>query len=191
MKRKISKSVISLILTFAVLISSIPFMSWSAIAQTIIPAVLSAQDDSVAETSADVSVADTGDITVNYPTRVDNFTYVEGNGEPIHWDLAGFASAEDLKNQCFEYSVYGVFDPICYLQIYPDLIDAVAAGDYYAHADGNTITYNGARLYEHWVTYGIGEGRVASPYFCIGCYLRENYDLFVNLSPEKNYVRAI
>ena len=84
MKKKLSNRVISILLAVAFFVTSIPLMSWTAIAQTVVPAVLAAQDDSVAETSEDNSVSQTSEnsgISVDYPKsadKKDRWTYRSG-----------------------------------------------------------------------------------------------------------------
>ena len=85
LRKKIPQRVTSALLAFVMLITSIPFMSWTAIAQTIVPAVLAAEDDSVAETSTDASVTSDGHIKVNSPT--DLGVYIEGDGQLNDDDL--------------------------------------------------------------------------------------------------------
>lgn len=51
MKRKFINSVISLMLVLAVFITSIPFAIWTAIASTIMPVQLGAEDSSEVSTS--------------------------------------------------------------------------------------------------------------------------------------------
>ena len=80
MKKKLSNRVISILLVVVVFVTSIPLMSWTAIAQTVVPAVLAAQDDSVAEISEDNSVSQTSEnkyINVSYPKSADGYTYEE------------------------------------------------------------------------------------------------------------------
>ena len=163
-------------------------MSWTAIAQTVVPAILAAQDDSVAETADDVSTTSGDIIKVEYPTSANGETYIEGNGAAQHWTDAGFNSEQDLRNAWFRYGFAGVFDAITYVMLNPDLIDYSAG--YYASRNGDTITYNSLRLFEHWMAYGIKEGRCASPFFCVSCYLNENSSLVSLRGYENSYVQA-
>lgn len=79
-----------------------------------------------------------------------------------------------------------LLDPLIYLDSFyvranPDLSDAL----------GNHFTYEDAR--QHWLEYGLAEGRVASPAFQVKVYLQLNPDLqdsFLNENGEIDYVAA-
>ncbi len=69
-----------------------------------------------------------------------------------------------------------VFDVSYYLAIHPDL-QAAFGGDHQAATD-------------HWLTYGISEGRRGSPYFSARTYLDRYVDLQAAYGPS-NYQAAI
>ena len=68
-----------------------------------------------------------------------------------------------------------LFDAKFYADKYPDLRQAFG--------------YNEAQLYNHWITYGIKEGRIASQVFDVKYYLANNQDL-INAFGATNYTAA-
>ncbi len=165
MKQKFTNSVISLMLVLAVFITSIPLATWTAIASTIVPDTLGAEDS-----SEGASLYSDSGVVVDYPTSSDQYTYVEKRDNLSTDYIPADLTADEFKRYCDSHMGLGVFDPVCYLQLNPDL-------KVLCTVSGNTITYELYNLYGHWIKHGIYEGRCASPFFCIGCYLNENADL--------------
>lgn len=157
MKRKFINSVISLTLVLAVFITSIPLGTWSAIALTIGP-------EQVDSDATITPLASESDITVDYPTSVDDYVYIESKVNNNYLN-------ETQVAECDYMVTIGVFDPVCYLQLYGDLRSV------YSTTNGNQVTYYTYGLYSHYLNFGINEGRCASPFFCIRCYRDEHSDL--------------
>ena len=176
MKKKLSNRVISILLVVAVFVTSIPLMSWTAIAQNVVPAVLAAQDDSVAEISEDNSVSQTSKnsgISVDYPISADGYTYKEDTNTKN-----GGLTDQEKKDYQDIYRKYLLFDAVTYYQLYKSEFDAL--NDQYRKIDENTktITVYTYELFKHFLTNGKSEGRCASPFFCIGCYLGEDSGIY-------------
>lgn len=68
------------------------------------------------------------------------------------------------------------------------LFDAKFYGDKYPDLR-QAFGYNEAQLYNHWITYGIKEGRLASELFDVKYYLANNQDL-INAFGATNYTAA-
>ena len=144
-------------LVLAVFITSIPLATWSAIALTIEP-------EQVDSDSTIAPLASESDITVDYPTSVDDYVYIESKVNNNYLNDTQVAECDDMVR-------IGVFDPVCYLQLNGDLRSV------YSTTNGNQVTYYTYGLYSHYLNFGINEGRCASPFFCIRCYRDEHSDL--------------
>ena len=179
MKKKLSNRVISILLVVAVFVTSIPLMSWTAIAQNVVPAVLAAQDDSVAEISEDNSVSQTSEnsgISVDYPISADGYKYKEDT-------ITKNGGLTDQEKNDYQniYRKYLLFDAVTYYQLYSNEFNT----DQFRKIDGNTITVYTYELFKHFLINGKGEGRCASPFFCIGCYLGEDSGIYNAHGPKK------
>lgn len=194
LKKKIPQRITSTLLAFAMVITSIPFMSWTAIASTIVPAVLAAEDDSVAGVSADSTVSQTGDNVsiVQYPTTADGYTYTSVDNTVIPADWA--TTYQSLYDELAQYMC--VFDVETYAHYNTDLFYPNLSHNTYGEIDhtNKTVTYNEYQLFVHWYTSGIKEGRLSSPFFCIDCYYCHNeetlYTYCVNAASDKTYGSA-
>lgn len=171
LKKKIIQKSTSTLLALVLLITAIPFASWTVVASTILPdasvGAHETEDDSVGAELTDNAVS-SSDITVNYPTSTLPYTLVE---DRVH---NSYNLSDVEKAECDSYIALGVFDPKTYIEIYTEFIN----NQDYCKLEGNQLTYYVYALYGHWITFGIREGRCASPFFCIGCYLTENPDLY-------------
>ncbi len=158
MMRKISNSLISMLLVLTVFVTSFPLATWTAIASTI-------ESEQVDSDATITPLTSESDITVDYPTSVDDYVYIESKEDKS--DLT-----EDQITECDYMVKIGVFDPVLYIQIYPDLKDAFCST-----VEGNQVICPTYVLYSHFLRSGIYEGRCASPFFCIRCYRDEHSDL--------------
>lgn len=178
MKRNLSKRILSLVLALTVLATALPMTTWFLLSSAfdanaigdkeVLGDILN--DKVLSAVGADYSVLPTGsDITVDYPVSGSSSYVQDLSQKPAGWTA-------EKEAECNNYVKMGVFDPVFYLQTNPDL---VVNGSFHSSANG-VITYYTYKLYEHYVTSGIADGRCASPFFCIGCYYQENSDLFYN-----------
>ena len=92
-------------------------------------------------------------------------------------------SANNYKNEQIHKMRYGNVENCV---TFPNTLDnnqsKAIAFNYKFYADlyedlKNNYGYNESLLYKHWITYGIKEGRIASPAYCSAFYLKNNGDI--------------
>ena len=60
-------------------------------------------------------LASESDITVNYPTSMDDYVYIENKDNYFNLSAAEISECDKMVK-------FGVFDPVCYIQLNDDLI---------------------------------------------------------------------
>lgn len=104
-------------------------------------------------------------------------------------------SAGNYKNEQVHKMTYG---PSVGCVTFPDTMDNSQAKavtfnyKFYADLYGDlkkAYNYNEELLYKHWITYGIKEGRIASPAYCSTFYLKNNGDI-ASAYGKSNYAKA-
>lgn len=130
---------------------------------------------------------------INYSfNRIDMPT----GGNQYHIYLYAYSgSANNYRNEQVHKMTYG---PVIQCVTFPDTIDNNQAKaitfNYKFYADlyddlRRTYNYNENLLYKHWITYGIKEGRIASPAYCAPFYLKNNSDIAAAYG-STNYEKA-
>lgn len=113
---------------------------------------------------------------LNYSSNVFRFAYrapATGNNSPA--PSGGTASTPALTVELDSFQKSLVFDHIYYSNKYPDLKNAFGS--------------NATKLYDHFQTFGIKEGRQAHPVFDVQYYLEQSSDL--QKAFGKDYAKAI
>lgn len=80
------------------------------------------------------------------------------------WEQSGgYSDSMPLENEAYSFASNIPFDPVYYLNQYPDVNAAVNG------------SFGGAL--NHWLYFGVNEGRQSAPYFFANAYLAKNADL--------------
>lgn len=141
-------------------------------------------------------------ITKSYTSGLSNINYsfnridMPTGGDKYSLNLYAYSgTAGNYKNEQVHKMTYG---KTMYCVTFPDTINNDQAKNitfnykWYADLNGdlkNLYGYNEDALYKHWITYGIKEGRTASPAYCASFYLKNNRDIAAAYG-SKNYAKA-
>lgn len=140
----------------------------------------------------------TGDtITKSYTSGLSNINYsfnrieIPTGGNQYHIYLYAYSGSASQVHKMTYGSTIGCVT-------FPNTIDNSQAKaitfNYKFYADlyldlKNTYGYNEAALYKHWITYGVKEGRIASPAYSSSAYLKNNADI-ASAYGSTNYAKA-